>query len=150
MNVLADPHSPQDHGSGAGRVESGDLADGFRGNAADRRHQVRTVAGHVLDQFRVAQCAVGDELRVDQVLLDDDMHHGVEQRHIGVRLELQIAVCRASQLAASRIHQDQLGTVAHRILQEGRRHRVVHRRIRADQDHNRSLGHIHHRIADGP
>ena len=148
VNVLTDPHAPENHGARAGCIQPRDFANGIRGNAANRRHQVRTVALHVLRQFRVPQRAVRDEFGVHQILLDDDMHHGVEQGHVGVGLELQEAIRGARQVAAARIHDDQLRACAHGILDEGRRHWMIHGGVGADYDDHRGLRDIHDRIAD--
>ena len=39
----------------------------------------------------------------------------------------------ARELGAARIDDDQLGAVLHRVLDQGRRHRVIDRRVGADQ-----------------
>ncbi len=74
------------------------------------------------------------------------MHHRVQQRHIGIGLELQETVRKARQVRSARIGDDQLGTVAHRVLDPGGRHRMVDRGIGADQQHHLGLADIHHRI----
>ena len=83
---------------------------------------------------------LGDEVLVDQALVDDHVHHRVEQRDVGVGLELQVAVRDARELAsgAGRITIS-LVPFFDRVLDPGRGHRVVHRRVGADQDHHLGL-----------
>jgi hypothetical protein len=92
----------------------------------------------------------GDEGGVGQSLFDDHMHHGVEQRHVGVGLELDEAVGGARQFALARVHHDQLGAVLHRVFDPGGGHRVVDRRVGADDDDHVGQRHVHHRVAHGP
>ena len=61
------------------------------------------VALDVLAQVLVADGAAVDEVLVDQAFVDDHMHHRVEQRHVGVGLELQVAVRHARQVRAARV-----------------------------------------------
>ena len=72
--------------------------------------------------------------------VDDDVHHRVEQGDVGVGLELQVAVRVARQLRAARVADDQLGAVVGRVLDPGRRHRMVHGRVGADDDDDLGLG----------
>ena len=115
-------------------------------DAADRRHRLRAVAFDVPAQLVIADGAALDELAVDQILGDDDVHHRVEQRDIGVRLELQVAVGDARKVRTARVADDQPGAVLRGVLDPGRGHRVIHRRVGADEDHHLGLRHVHHRI----
>src|SRR6202051_1186701 len=45
VDILADPHAQEDHRSGAGGIQPRHLANRLRRAPADRRHQVRAVAG---------------------------------------------------------------------------------------------------------
>ena len=60
----------------------------------------------------VADRAARDEGLVDQALGDDHVHHRVQQRDVGVGLELQVRCAMARQLGAARIADDQLGAAA--------------------------------------
>ena len=51
--------------------------------------------------------AVGDERLVDQAFLDDRVHHRVQQRDVGVGLELQVVRRVARELGAARVGEDQ-------------------------------------------
>ena len=63
------------------------------------------------------------------------MRHGVQQRHVAAWLERQVMQGMARQGLPPRVHDDQLGaTVLHRVLDEGRCDRVIHRRVGADHD----------------
>ena len=85
-------HAPQDHRRARRRVQARDVADRLGVDAADRRHRLGAVVGDVGAQLLVADRAAGDERRVDEVFLDDDVHHRVEQGDVGVGLELQVAM----------------------------------------------------------
>ncbi len=93
--VLRDAHAPQDHRGFRPGVEPRHFPDGPGGNATDRRHRLRAVARDVLLELLVAAGAAPDELLVHQPFVHDRVHHGIEQRDIGVGLELQ-EVCRVA------------------------------------------------------
>ena len=146
VDVLRNAHAPQDHRALRRREEARHFADRRRRNAADRRHRLGTVRGHVGLQFLVAQRAVGDEALRDQALLDDRVHHRVEQRDVGIGLELQVMRRVPRELRAARVGEDQLRAVLDRVLDPRRRHRMVDDRIGADQQHDVGLQHVHHRV----
>ncbi|MNM80225.1 hypothetical protein D3C81_921890 [compost metagenome] len=150
MHVLGHAHAPQDHRSLRGGVEPGHLADGFRVDAADRGHELRAVRGHIGRQRLVAGRARGNEFGIDKPFLHNHMHHRVQQCHVGIGLELQEPVRKARQVRSTRIGDDELGTVAHRVLDPGGCHRMVDRGIGADQQHHLGLAHVHHRIGHRP
>ena len=81
----------------------------------------------------VAARAIGDEALVDQALLDDRVQHGVEQRDVGVRLELQVMRRVARELRAARVGEDELRAALDRVLDPRRGDRVIDDRIGADQ-----------------
>ena len=76
----------------------------------------------------------GDILLVGQALGDDGVDHRVQHRDVAAGLERKMLVGMARQRLMARIHHDQLGAALGRILDEGRRHRVIHGRIGADHD----------------
>ncbi len=108
VDVLRNAHAPEDDRRARRRVEPGDLADRLRVDAADRRHRFRRELLHVLRQRLVAGRAVANERFVDQALFDDDVEHGVEQRDVGVGIELQVVGGVPGQVAAARVGDDQL------------------------------------------
>ena len=70
--------------------------------------------------------ALGDEVGVDERLIDDCAGHRQQQGHVGVGAELQEAVGMARQRRLARVHEDQLrAALVDRVLHEGGRHRVV-------------------------
>ena len=89
------------------------------------------------------------KLSRDQPFLDDRVHHRVEQRDVGVGLELQVVRRVPRELGAPRVGEDQLRPVLHRVLDPRRRHRMIDDGIGADQEHDVRLQHVHHRIGDG-
>ena len=68
VDVLGDTHAPEDDRRLGSRVQPGDLADGLRVNAADRRHRFRRKLLHVLRQRFVTGGAVANERLVDRGL----------------------------------------------------------------------------------
>ena len=88
-------------------------------------------------------------VRVDQVFLDDDVHHRVEQRDVGVGLELQERDARGASSSERRgSHRISLVPLLHGVLDPARRDRVVHARVGADDDDDLGLGDVHHRVRD--
>ena len=95
VNVLRDTHAPKNH-RGLGRgIETRDIANRLGIDTADRCHRLGAVAFDIPAQLVVADGAARDELLVGQALGDDDVHHRVKHRDIGVRLELHEAVSDA-------------------------------------------------------
>ncbi len=150
VHVLRHAHAPQDHRAAGGRVEPRDMADRLRVDAADRRHRLGAVGGDIAFELVVADRAAVDEVAIDQPLGDDHMHHRVQQRDVGIRLELQEAIGEARQVRAARIGDDQLGAVAHRVLDPARRDRMIDGRVGADQDHHLGLADVDHRVGHRP
>lgn len=75
-----------------------------------------------------------DVVVIDQILGHDDVEHGVEQRHVRARCELDHMIGVAAQGLTAWVHDDQLRAVALGALDEGRGHRVVLRWACADND----------------
>jgi hypothetical protein len=111
VHVLRDAHAPQDHRSLGSREQPGDFADRLRLDATDGCHRFGRITLDVLAQVVVADRAAVDEAFVDQAFRDDDVHHRVEQRHVGVGLELQVAVRQPVQVGLARVADDELGAV---------------------------------------
>ena len=128
VDVLGDAHAPQDDRRLRCRVQPGDFANGLRVDAADRSHRLRRKLLHVLRQRFVAGGAVADERLVGQALLDDDVQHRVEKRHIGIGIELEVVSGVPRQIAAARIGHDQLRSRLRGVLDERRGDRMIHRR----------------------
>ena len=70
------------------------------------------------------------------------VHHRVQQRDVGVGLELQVVRGVARELRAARIGEDQLGAVLHRVLDPRRGDRMVDDRIGADQQDDLGVQHV--------
>ena len=149
VDVLRDPHAPEDHRALRRREETGDLADRLRGNAAHRRHRLGAVTLDVRLELIEAARAIVDEARRDEPFFDDRVHHRVEQRDVGVRLELQVVRRVPRELRAPRVGEDQLGPGLRRVLDPRRRHRMIDDRVGADQEDDFRLHHVHDRIGDG-
>ena len=134
VRMLGDAHAPEDDrtlGAGEG---ARNLAQRVRLDAADGRHLLRR---EFLDALLpgLEPLDVGlDVLLVVQFLLDDHVEHRVEHRDVSAILELHHAPGVALQRLPARIHYDKLRAALRRLLEEGRRHRMVLDRVRADHD----------------
>ena len=146
VDVLRDPHAPQDHRALRGGVEARHLADRLGRDAADRRHLLRRVLLDVLAQRLVVRRAVADERLVDEALLDDRVEHRVEQRDVGVGIELQEMGRVPGEIGPARVGDDQLHAALRRVLHPGRRDRMVAGRVRADDEHDFGLRHVAHLV----
>jgi len=90
VHVLRDAHAPHDDRGLRRRVEARDFANRLCVDAAGRAPSLREKPLHVLGERLVARGAVADEGLVDQTLFDDDVEHRVQERDVGVGLELQV------------------------------------------------------------
>ena len=86
------------------------------------------------------------KLSRDEPFLDDRVHHRVQERDVGVRLELQVVRRVPRELGAPRVGENELRPVLHGILDPRRRHRMIDDGVGADQQHDLRLHHVHHRI----
>jgi hypothetical protein len=125
VNVLGNAHAPQNHGSLRLGEDARHFLDRFRWNAADRRHRFWTVAFDVLLEVLVANGAALDEVVVHQPFVDDGVHHGIQQRHVRVGLELQHVVRVTREFGTARIGVDKLGAALCCILDPRGGHRMV-------------------------
>ncbi len=134
VHMLADAHAPEDDGSTRARIHPRHFAQGFGRNAADRLHLLRGEFLDALLEFIEALGIAGDILFVGQAFGDDGIDHRVQHRDIAAGLERQMLGGMARQRLPARVHHDQLGAALGRVLDEGRSHRVIDRRIGADHD----------------
>ena len=87
---------------------------------------------------------------VVQVLLDNSVHHGVEQQHIRAGTQLQELVGVQVQLGAIRFDDDQLAAAQGRVFHVGGRHRVVVVGARANHDDDLGLNAVGHLVGNSP
>ncbi len=132
VHMLADAHAPEDDRGPRRGVLPRHLFQRLGGNAADRLHLLRREILDALLQVVEAFGVAGDVLVVGETLGDDGVQHGVEHRHVGAGLELQVLGGMARQRLPARIGDHQLGAALRRVLDVGCRHRMVHGRIGAD------------------
>ena len=106
------------------------------GDAAMRLHRLRAVVLDPLDQRLEALGVRLHVLPIVELLVDDRVQHGVEQRHVGAGLELQNVArdLRQPGVLTARVHHDQLGAARGGVLEIGRGDGMVLRRPRADDD----------------
>jgi hypothetical protein len=102
--ALVDPHAPQADRSLGGGEPAGHLCGYPRGDvaAAGLGRRFRGVRREKLDKFLEAGILplftllenriVGKKLLIIELLIDDHPGHGIEQRQIGARLELEMLV----------------------------------------------------------
>ena len=112
VDVLRDAHAPEDHRRARRREHARHGADRFRIDAADRRHRFRAERRHVGADLRETAGTVGNEALGDQAFLDDRVHHRVQQRDVGVGLELQVVRRVPRELGTARIGEDQPGALS--------------------------------------
>ena len=150
MHMLAHAHAPENHRGGTGGIGPRHFAQGAGGNAAQRGHGLGAVGLHMLAQGFVLEGAVADEGSVGQALFDHGVQQGVEQRHIGIGLELQGAPGVLAHVGGARVGQHQPGAALHRVFHPGGGHGVVGRGIGANDEDELGVLHVAHGVADGP
>ena len=134
MDVLAHPHAPEDHAGLSGRKVPRHSADGGRINPAQLFH----LFGGELLQVLFLSIPVFSEgfdvLLIVELFLHDHMHDRVQQRHIRAGFERQHMLSKPLQPLGARIHDDELATALGKLLEIGRRNRMVLQRVGANND----------------
>ncbi len=128
--VLGDPEPVEQHRRCLRRVEARRPANVVGRDAADRRHLLRGVLGDERTVRIDVVHALGEELLVDQVLLDDHVSDGVEERNIGPGSPSQVDVGVVGELDLSRVDHDEVRTAQCRLLDARPDDRMVLRRVR--------------------
>ena len=134
--MLADAHAPKDDRGARSCIKACNFLDRLRRNAANRLHLFRRKVGDFRLQLFEVLGVAGDILLIRQPLGDDRVQHRVEQRDVRAGLQLQVTPGVPRQQLTAWVHDDQLGAVLRRVLDERRRHRVIDRRISADDDNH--------------
>ena len=134
VDVLRDPHAPEDHGGPGAGVEPRHRAEGLGFNAADLRHGLGRELRHVPFQLLESVGVGCHVVAVVEPFGDDDVEQRVEQRHVGAGLELKHPGGVAPQGLAARIHHDEMGAAFGGLLEVGGRHRMILRGVGADGD----------------
>ena len=148
--MLRNSHAPEDHRALRCGKQARDFLDRLGRDTANRRHRLGAVTFQILRKLLVTAGTVGNESGVDQSLMHDRVHHGVQQRNVGIRLELQVMLRMARELGTSRIGNDELRPVLHRVLDPRGRHRMIDDGIGADQEDHVGLQHIHDGVRHRP
>ena len=125
MHVLADTHTPQNHGALSGCEFTCDFAQGGSSNSANGRHGLWAIALDVFFQSLKVIGAVADEVNIHQAFFNDGVNHGVEHRHIGIGFELQGAPCVFADVSDARIGQHNLCAFLGSVLHPGCGDRMV-------------------------
>ena len=92
-------------------INASRLADICGGYTGDFFGCFRSIIGYNRRHCFIAFGTVGNKLLVQQIFADNDIHHGIDQRHIGTRFELHVDVSHLCQFDAPRIGHDQFGSV---------------------------------------
>ena len=103
-------------------------------NAAELGHALGREGANMVAELEEPFGESLDVLPVVELLLDDDVHDGVEHRHVGAGPELEHVRGVTLQALAAGVHDDQLAAALGELLEIGRRHRVVLGRVGADDD----------------
>ena len=148
VHMLRDAHAPENHRALGGGIEPRHMADGLGIDSTDGCHSIWAVLANILLKFLVANRSACDEVLVDEALGHNHIHHGIEQGHVGVGLELQEPIGIACKVCLARIHDDELGAILGRVLHPCRGHGVIDRGIGPDDDHDLGLRHVHDRVRD--
>ena len=96
VDVLADPHAPEDHRRPRPREAPRHRADRLGVDAAERRHLLRREARDMRAERLEPLGEAVEVLPVVEPLLHDHVHDRVEQRHVRPRPELQHPAWRAA------------------------------------------------------
>ena len=140
VDVLRNPHAPEDDRRPGAGIGAGDLAQGRGVDAAQFGHLLRRVVFYVLAQRLEILGMRLHVLPVVKPLLDDGVQQRVQHCDVASRLELQ-HLCRiARHELAARVHHVELGAALRGLLEEGRRDGVIFGRARADHDDDLGVG----------
>ena len=148
VNVLADPHAPENHGGFAGGKFARYFAQCFCWNAANGRHGLRAIALDVLLQRFVVVGARLNEVLVYQAFFNDGVDQGVEHGHIGVGLELQSSPGMLANVGDTRICQDNFGASFGCVFHPSGSHGVIGRGVGADDKNEACMFNVIDLIAD--
>ena len=136
VGVLRNAHAPEDDRRLGAREFARHGADDVGLDAADRRHLLRRVVLDALGK-RLEAFDVGlDVLLVVELFRHDRVEHAVEHRHVGAVLELQHMRGMALERLAARVGDDHGRAALLRLLEEGRGHGMIFRRIGADDENH--------------
>ena len=134
MNVLADPHAPEDHRRPRAREGPRHVAHHARRDPGQPFH----LLGREADQVRALRLPVlGHRLNIlaiDQSLVGDDVHDRVQERHVRARTELQHVARMPLERLPARIHHDELAAALGELLEVSRGDGMVLDRVGADDD----------------
>ena len=132
--VLGDPEGVEDARVPLARVLAGGGADVLGGDAGDLLRVLGRVAHHDLAHRLEVFGRLADVLLVLEPLLEDRVHHRVQQPHVRPRAELEVALRELRQPDLARVGDDERRALAHGLLDPQRQHRVRLGRVRADDE----------------
>ena len=146
--MLADAHAPQNHRTFGFGEFARHFAQRLGRNAADRRHCLRAVGLDIFTQGLVVADAVANERLVRQALVNHGVDQRVEHGHIGIGLELQGAPGMFANLGDARVGQHNLRSAFGGVFHPGCGHRMVRRRVGADDENHAGVLNIVDLVAD--
>ncbi len=121
---LGHAHAPQDGGGFRAGIHPGTGADLLRADAGDGFHRLRRIA---FDDFTIlleALRTAGDEGFIVEILFDNDVADGVEQRDVGAVFQGNMHIGNARGFNLARIADDNLRPVAFGVNDVIRHNRV--------------------------
>ena len=125
VDVLGDAHAPEDDGAPGAAEESRHLSNPRSRKPANGGSALGGIARDGRLKFLEGLRVFLDVGTIREILLDDRVHDGVVESDVGAWLDSAVEVGVVSHLSASRVDDDQLGSVLPSLLEEGRRHGMV-------------------------
>ena len=148
VHVLGYAHAPENNRGFCRGIKARHLLYLLSGDTADGRHLFRTVLLHCLHECGEALGMGIYERAVVQALVDNRVHHAVQQQHVGAGPQLQECVGMQVHLGTVRFDHDQLAAVFGCIFHERGRHRMVVVGTGAYHDNDFSLCTVCHLVGD--
>ena len=132
---LGDTHAPQDGGGFGAGVHPGAGADLLGANPGDRFHRLRRIAFNDFAILLEALGTAGDEGFIVQILFNNHVANGVEQRDIRAVLQRNVHVGDARGFNFARVADDDFRPVAFGVNDVIRHDRVGIRRVITEDKH---------------
>jgi len=117
-DMFGDPQGVHEHGGAVGRETARHGPDHVGPDPADRRGPLRRIFQHLLLQFFETHGAGFNKILIVEILGDKDVHHPVQEGHVGAYLYLYMQVGQIHEGRSPGIHHDHLGAADHRHLQQ--------------------------------
>ena len=147
--VLGDAEGVEDRRVPLARVLAGGGADVLGGNSGDLLGVLGRVAHDDLAHGLEVVGRLADVLLVLEPLLEDRVHHRVQQPDVGPGPELEVALRELRQPDLARVGDDERRALADGLLDAQREHRVRLGRVRADDEEEAVVLDLRDRVGAG-